>query len=101
MQTPYGQTNVPDWFDKLQNVVQSQEQDDQIPEEQEVTREEWMILFDLNTSFENSEGTPESTYNWQADRTSYTGQQIHEMDKNKVRGLQCPWTILVCKYWQF
>ena len=29
LQTPYGQTNVPDWFDKLQAVIPSQEQEDE------------------------------------------------------------------------
>ena len=49
LQTPYGQSNVPDWFDKLQAVIQSQEAEDEPSEEQETTREEWMILSDLNT----------------------------------------------------
>jgi hypothetical protein len=62
LQTPYGQFNVPDWFDKLQAVIQSQEPEDEPSEEQERTREEWMILSDLNTPFDNSEQTPESTF---------------------------------------
>ena len=44
LQTPYGQSNVPDWFDKLQAVIQSQEAEDEPSEEQGTTREEWMIL---------------------------------------------------------
>ncbi|XP_028405258.1 uncharacterized protein LOC114527764 [Dendronephthya gigantea] len=80
LHTTYGKTNVADWIDKLQNVIQSQEEDhDETPQQQEVTHEEWMILSDLNTPFENSEETQQSTYDWQADRTSYTEQQIHEM----------------------
>ena len=59
LQTPYGQSNVPDWFDKLQAVIQSQEPEDEPSEEQETSREEWMILSDLNTPFDNSEQTPE------------------------------------------
>ncbi len=62
MQTPYGQSNVPDWFDKLQAVIQSQEPEDEPSEEQERTREEWMILSDLHTPFDNSEQTSESTH---------------------------------------
>ncbi len=46
LQTPYGQSNVPDWFDKLQAVIQSQEPEDEPSEEQERTREEWMVLSD-------------------------------------------------------
>ena len=52
-QTPYGQSNAPDLFDKLTTVIQSQGPEDEPSEEQEVTREEWMILSDLNTPFDN------------------------------------------------
>ena len=45
LETQYAQSHVPDWFDKLQSVIQSQEQpDDQPVERQSDTREEWMIL---------------------------------------------------------
>ena len=79
LQTPYGQSNIPDWFDKLQAVIQSQEAEEEPSEEQETTREEWMILSDLNTPFDNSEQTPESTYDWHLDRANYSEQQIQEM----------------------
>ena len=62
LQTPYRQSNVPDWFDKLQFVIQSQEDEDEPAKEQEITREEWMILSDLNTPFSNSETSFELTY---------------------------------------
>ena len=55
MQTPCEQSNVPDWFDKLQAIIQSQEPEDEPSEEQERTQEEWMIFSDLNTPFDNSE----------------------------------------------
>ncbi len=70
LQTPYGQSNVPDWFDKLQAVIQSREPEDEPSEEQERTREEWMILSDLNTPFDNSEQTSESTHDWHLDRAN-------------------------------
>ena len=79
LQTPYGQSNVPDWFDKLQAVIQTQESEDEPSEEQDTTREEWMILSDLNTPFDNSVQTPESTYDWHLDRANHSEQQIHEM----------------------
>ena len=79
LQTPYGQSNVPDWFDKLQAVIQSQEPEDEPSEEQERTQEEWMILSDLATPFDNSEQTSESTHDWRLDRANYLEQQIHEM----------------------
>jgi hypothetical protein len=79
LQTPYGQSNVPDRFDKLQAVIQNQESEDEPSEQQETTREEWMILSDLNTPFHNSEQTPESTYDWHLDRANYSEQQIKEM----------------------
>jgi hypothetical protein len=55
LQTPYGQSNVPDWFDKLQAVIQSQEPEDEPSEEWERPQEEWLILSDLHTPFDNSE----------------------------------------------
>jgi hypothetical protein len=55
------------------------EPEDEPSEEQERTREEWMILSDLHTPFDNSEQTPESTYDWHLDRANYTERQIHEM----------------------
>ena len=87
LQTPYAQSNVPDWFDKFQAVIQNQEPEDEPFVEQETTREEWMILSDLNTPFDNSEQTPDSTYDWHLDRANYSEQQIQEMStwikKNK------------------
>ena len=79
LQTHYEQANVSDWLDKLQTVIQSQEPEDEPSEEQEVTREEWMILLNLNTPFDNSEQTPYSTYDWHLDRANYSEQQITEM----------------------
>ena len=79
LQTPYAQSNVPDWFDKLQAVIQNQEPEDEPFVEQETTREEWMILSDLNIPFDNSEQTPDSTYDWHLDRANYSEQQIQEM----------------------
>ena len=80
LQTPYGQINVPDWFDKLQTIIQSQiEPEDEPSEEQGTTREEWMILSELNTPFDTSEQTSQSTHDWQQDRANYSDQQIHEM----------------------
>ena len=62
MQTPHGQSNVPDLLDKLQVVIQNQEPEDELSEKQETTREEWMILSDLHTPFDNSEQTQDSTW---------------------------------------
>ena len=79
LQTSYGQSNIPDWFDKLQAVIQSQEPEDEPSKEQETTQEEWMILSDLHTPFDNSEQTRDSTYDWHLDRANYSEQQIQEM----------------------
>ena len=80
MQTPYGQSNVPDWFDKLQDVIQSQEPENELSQEQERTREEWMVISDLHTSFDNSLGqTPETMQNWHFNSANYSEQQIQEM----------------------
>jgi hypothetical protein len=87
LQTPCAQTHVPDWFDKLQSVIQSQQEPEDEPcEEQGNTLEEWMILADLNTPFGNSEQIPQLTHDWHQDRPLYSEQQIHEMPtwiKNK------------------
>ena len=80
LQTPYGQSNVPDWFDKLQAVIQSQEPENELSQEQERTREEWMVISDLHTPFDNSLGqTPETMQNWHLDSANYSEQQIQEM----------------------
>ena len=69
------------------HVIQSQQEpEDQPCEEQENTCEEWMILSELHTPFDNSEQTPESTRDWHQHRPQYSDQQIHEMPtwiKNK------------------
>jgi DNA replication protein DnaC len=80
LQTPYAQTHVPDWLDKLQTVIHSQQEPEDEPcEEQGNTREEWMVLSDLHTPFENLEQTPESTHDWHQDRARYSEQQIQEI----------------------
>ena len=47
--------------------------------EQEETWEEWMMLSDLHTPFDNSEQTPELTYDWHLKRDSYSEQQSREV----------------------
>ena len=60
LQTPYEQSSVREWFNKLQAVIQSQEPEDEPSEEQETTRDVLMILSDsdLNTLFDNSDQIP-------------------------------------------
>ena len=79
LQTQYAKENVPDWFDKLQCVIQSQQE----PEEQVVdmqcanTREEWMILSDLHSPFTTPfEGNVQPVYDWNCDRVHFSEQQI-------------------------
>lgn len=80
LQTPYGQNHVPQWLQKLEAIVPSQVEPDNEQFEQDAnTHEEWMILSDLHTPFENSEENPELTHNWHQDRHQYTDQQIGEM----------------------
>ena len=82
LQTAYAQANVPDWFDKLETVIQSQNETENCFLQQDtVDREEWMIISDLHTPFENFEGSEssQSTDYWHQDRASYTDQQIGEM----------------------
>ena len=79
LQTPSGQRNVPDWFDKLQAVIQSQESETEFSEQPEATREEWMILSDLHTPFNYSEETPEPVHDLHVDRGNYSEQKIYEM----------------------
>lgn len=80
LQTPYGQNHVPQWLQKLEAIVLSQVEPDNEQFEQDAnTHEEWMILSDLHTPFENSEENPELTHNWHQDRHQYTDQQIGEM----------------------
>ena len=87
LQTPYAKTNVPDWFDKLQSVIQNQgEPENQLVDAQsentqsENAREEWMIISDLNAPFDDhSQINSESTHCWHSDRSNYSEQQIGEM----------------------
>ena len=80
LQTPYAQTEVPDWFDKLQDVIQNQDQlHDETVESNSNTREEWMILSDLHTPFENSNVNSSSSHDWYQDRARYSEQQIGVM----------------------
>jgi hypothetical protein len=65
--------------------VTNQEAEDEPSEEQETTREEWMILSDLNTPFDNSKQTPESTYNWHLSGNPRNANK----DENKQRGIHC------------
>ena len=79
LEASYGQSNVPDWFDKLQVVIQSQESEPEPEEQQQVTQEEWMILSDLHTPFSNSDQTSDSEHDWHLDIANYSEQQINEM----------------------
>ena len=80
LKPPYGQNHVPQWLEKLEVIVLSQEEPDNEQFEQDAnTREEWMILSGFHTPFVNSEENPESTHDWHQDRHQYTDQQIGEM----------------------
>lgn len=82
LQTPYAKTNVPDWFDKLQNVIQNHGEPDCKPVETEnndTRREECMIISDFHTPFECDSQSSMSTHDWQQDRVRYTDQEIGEM----------------------
>ena len=79
--TLYAQSNVPDWSEKLQAVIQNQEEPDiELVQLDANMREEWMILSDLRTSFDNSSDETSSSSNyWHRDRATYSEQQIDEM----------------------
>ncbi|XP_046856025.1 uncharacterized protein LOC124449122 [Xenia sp. Carnegie-2017] len=79
LQTSYAQKNVPDWFDKLQAVIQSEQPEAECSEQPEVTREEWMIISDLHTPFNRSDEMTEFVNDWHADSDNYSEQQIHEL----------------------
>ena len=82
LQTPYAKENVPDWFDKLQSAIQSQQEPENelVNEQSENSREEWMILSDLHTPFCDSLATNiEPVYDWNSDRADFSEEQICEM----------------------
>eukprot|EP00794_Sanderia_malayensis_P018458 gene18459-20309_t len=81
LQTPYAQSNVLDWFDKLENVISNQEQQfGYSPDECQNTQEEWMAFASLNST--NDHQSSEScNYDWQVARNNYTQQQIGEMSQ--------------------
>lgn len=83
---------MPDWFDKLQTIVQSQGETNSecVDVAAANTREEWMILADVNTPFNNnSYEQTQLVRDCQEDRSHYTDQQIGEMPtwvtRNKVQ----------------
>ena len=79
LQTPYAQDNVPQWFDKLQAVIQCQgEPDSNLDDEERVTREEWMVISDLHTPFVDSNPAGPNV-DWLEDRVHYSDQEISEM----------------------
>ena len=58
MQTPYVQQHVPDWVEKLENVLTLPEAGPQNLDESpsgQNEREEWMILSDLLEAFTDSD----------------------------------------------
>ncbi|CAH3117408.1 unnamed protein product [Pocillopora meandrina] len=62
-------------------VIQNQEEPDiELVQLDANMREEWMILSDLRTSFDNSSDETSSSSNyWHRDRATYSEQQIDEM----------------------
>ena len=82
LQTAYAKEHVPDWFDKLQSVVQNQQESENLNlgEQPENIHEEWMIISNLNMPFSDSGQTDvEIAYEWTSDRANYSEQQIGEM----------------------
>ena len=82
---------MPDWFDKLQTIVQSQEEANSVSVDvaSSNTREEWMILADLNTPFNNSSyEQTQLVHDWQEDRSHYTDQQIGENKETKSKVIE-------------
>ena len=79
LQTPYAERNVPDWVDKLQNVVLNQEPQFEQPgqEQSECHQEGWMILAGLDAS--NDHASDSSTNDWQKDSDNYIQEQLNEM----------------------
>ena len=85
LQTEYAEQHVPNWFDKLSDMdlydqTHLNDQHETLPQNENLDREEWMILSDLRTPFEthfsaqNNDG-----YNWHINCCNYTAQQIGEM----------------------
>lgn len=82
METPYAQANVPAWLEKLQAIVEGQQDthDDPVDVESENPLKEWMVLSDLHRPFEsNTQTNLAFTHDWHQDRVHYTEQQIGEM----------------------
>lgn len=82
LQTEYPKENVPNWFDKLQLVVQNQQEPENliVDQQPENSREEWMVISDLHVPFPSSSPTNvETAYEWNRGRADYSEQQIGEM----------------------
>ena len=74
--TLYGQTHVPNWFDRLQTVIQSQQEpEDELSEEQAREYHRGTLNDLIRTSHSNliqgnSEQTTDSTHDWHEDKLS-------------------------------
>ena len=81
LETGYAHKNVPGWFDKLQEVIKSQQDIDETGdlENNANVQEGWMVLCDLHKPFHNSHQGSQLEYDWHQDRSHYTEQQIGEM----------------------
>ena len=79
LQTSYASRNVPDWFNRLQDAISNEQQDNQENNDEFQQQEEWMIGSNPNVSFSDSSIRQEIDVNWQEDRFMYTDQQIGVM----------------------
>ena len=77
--TSYAEAHVPHWDDKLKNLNDyTESNDDPIPNtDNQCEREEWMILSDLRQPFqsETSDMGNSMHYDWQTDRQNYTAHK--------------------------
>ena len=79
---PYAQKHVPNWTEKMQNVLDNIELSiDELTEHEHLAQEEWMMLSQFHTSVTNSnaENPNSMNYNWQLDSTKYSEQDRGEM----------------------
>lgn len=78
LQTPYAQSHVPDWHDKLQEIEFHSEESHSEDLNHHQEREEWMILADFSHHNLNDNKGIANDHNWQIHTIPYTPQQLLE-----------------------
>eukprot|EP00794_Sanderia_malayensis_P004346 gene4346-4925_t len=77
LRTPFAESNVPDWYNRLQDVIQHEnaEQNCNVQQTENCEQEEWMIISDLHSAFQETINENNLT-TWHETREHYSTEQL-------------------------